>query len=232
MRGELTPALGLPASRARGFCIAVGFVGAMIVLLPPELAEAARRAHAGGQPTQARAHATRSERTRGHATTQRSHRVATRGKSHRPAASRHRRRQIAHRPTDPAKLVMPDIPQGDGSSVLDVAARFLGRPYRFGAAGTDSFDCSGFVRYVFGTLGIDLPHSAHEQFRLGDAVTRYELEPGDLVFFGKRRVSHVGIFVGDDKFVHAATRPGQVQVDSLADGYYARVFRGARRIEG
>ena len=164
-------------------------------------------------------------------------------KSHQPQksehptqhASRHRRGKrygtvgVARRTPDPDQLV---IAQGDGSPVLQSAAEFLGRPYHFGAEG-GAFDCSGFVRSVFAKIGIDLPHSAREQFSLGERVGRDDLEPGDLVFFHTYRhtASHVGIYVGDDKFVHAATRGGQVQVDSLDEAYYARRYLGARRLE-
>ena len=149
--------------------------------------------------------------------------------THSRKAKRHHTR-VAVRHHDPAKLI---IPQGDGSPVLSVAAQYLGRPYHFGAEGR-AFDCSGFVRTVFADMGVDVPHSARELSTLGDRIDREELEPGDLVFFRNTRrhsASHVGIYVGDDKFVHAATRGGQVQVDSLSDSYYAQHYLCARRIE-
>lgn len=151
------------------------------------------------------------------------------GLSYGRVAKRHAPVHTARRAPDPDQLV---IAQGDGSPVLQSAAEFLGRPYRFGSEG-GSFDCSGFVRTVFAKIGIDLPHSAREQFSLGERVGRDELEPGDLVFFqtSRRSASHVGIYVGDDKFVHAATRGGQVQVDSLDESYYARRYLGARRLD-
>jgi cell wall-associated NlpC family hydrolase len=132
---------------------------------------------------------------------------------HTPRRSQQR---LVARHTDPSKLI---IPEGDGSPVLSIAAQYLGRPYRFGSEG-NAFDCSGFVRTVFADMGVDLPHSAREIATFGDRVARDELEPGDLVFFRnarQRQASHVGIYVGDDKFVHAATRGGQVQVDSLSE---------------
>ena len=149
-------------------------------------------------------------------------------KAHRGARAR-LSRQVVRRAPDPDQLV---IAQGDGSPVLQSAAEFLGRPYRFGSEG-HAFDCSGFVRTVFAKIGIELPHSAREQFSLGAHVGRDELEPGDLVFFQtyRRTASHVGIYVGEDKFVHAATRGGQVQVDSLTQAYYAHRYLGARRLE-
>ena len=135
----------------------------------------------------------------------------------------------ARRPPDPDQLV---VAQGDGSPVLQSAAEFVGRPYHFGSEGR-AFDCSGFVRRVFAKVGIDLPRSARDQYLVGERVAPDELEPGDLVFFhtSRRTVSHVGIYIGDDKFVHAATRGGQVQVDSLSESYYARRYLGARRLE-
>ncbi len=137
--------------------------------------------------------------------------------------------RIAKRPPNPEHFV---IPQGDGSPVLGFAARVLGRPYRFGSE-RGAFDCSGFVRWVFAKLGVELPHSARAQFALGERVRRDELEPGDLVFFhtSRRYATHVGIYVGEGKFVHAATRGGQVQVDSLKESYYTRRYLGARRLE-
>ena len=159
-----------------------------------------------------------------------SQRVAQRtGVNH--ARSRQRHPPIRHvrRAPDPDELV---VAQGDGSPVLQSTVEFLGRPYRLGSEGR-RLDCSGFVRSVFAKIGVDLPHSARQQFSLGEHVGRDELEPGDLVFFHTYRhtASHVGIYVGEDKFVHAALRGGQVQVDSLSESYYARRYLGARRLE-
>ena len=173
-----------------------------------------------------------------HAATRKAHKgtaKAVRSAAHEPR-SRHRRTARHSTPAHRvARVSRPDkliIPQGDGSPVVAAAARFLGKPYRFGAE-SGAFDCSGFVRRVFARIGIDLPHSAREQFALGDRVRRDDLEPGDLVFFDTHRhaPTHVGIYVGDDKFVHAASHGGQVQVDSLTDTYYAHRYLGARRID-
>jgi len=134
-----------------------------------------------------------------------------------------------HHVRNPEKLLMPT---SESRPVLDVAQQYLGRPYRFGST-QGSYDCSGFVRQVFAELGVDLPHSAREQFDLGDRISRDDLAPGDLVFFRtyRRGASHVGIYIADDKFIHAATRGGQIQVDSLDQSYYASRYLGARRVE-
>jgi len=153
-----------------------------------------------------------------------------RGKTRHGAPGRTATKPAVARRRDPGRLV---ISEGDGSPVLSAAATYLGRPYRFGSEG-HALDCSGFVRAVFADVGVDLPHSAREISTRGDRVRREALEPGDLVFFGnagRPYATHIGIYVGDDKFVHAATRGGQVQIDLLTDTYYAQRYLCARRIE-
>ncbi len=126
----------------------------------------------------------------------------------------------------------------DSASDLVMAAmNFLGVPYRRGGSSAESgFDCSGFTRYVFEhSVGLVLPRRADEQARSAGLfkIGRDELKPGDLVFFNtmRRTFSHVGIYIGDDKFVHAP-RPGEeVRVDDLRQSYWARRFTGARRAE-
>ncbi len=150
--------------------------------------------------------------------------------NHAHHAQAHRQVRVAAHYHDASKLV---IPQGDGSPVLGIAAHYLGRPYQFGSEG-NAFDCSGFVRTVFAHMGVELPHSAREISAFGERVARDALEPGDLVFFHNAEhgyATHVGIYVGDDKFVHAARRGGQVQVDSLTTTYYAQHYFCARRLE-
>jgi cell wall-associated NlpC family hydrolase len=121
-----------------------------------------------------------------------------------------------------------------GDKVVSEALKYLGTPYVWaGASPTGGFDCSGLAMYVYGKLGVTLPHYSRYQASYGTAVSKDQLLPGDLVFFStyRRDASHVGIYVGDDKFVHAATRGGQVQVDSLTEAYYAHRYIGARRLE-
>ena len=156
--------------------------------------------------------------------------VAKRPAAHRAANGQRRAQARGVRRRDPAKLVLPSSAD---SPLLNVAATYLGRPYRYGAQGY-AFDCSGFVRTVFGDMGVYLPRSAREIATVGDRIDRHNLEPGDLVFFRNPRrhyIDHVGIYVGEDRFIHAATRAGQVQVDSLSDAYFRQRYIAARRIE-
>ena len=119
-------------------------------------------------------------------------------------------------------------------SMVERALSWLGVRYRFG--GEDErrgFDCAGFVRHAFAGMVSDLPRTAAAQFRHGCIVPREELQPGDLVFFRntyKRGISHVGIYIGDGAFVHAASRRRAVVVDALDSPYFRTRFAGARRI--
>jgi cell wall-associated NlpC family hydrolase len=112
-----------------------------------------------------------------------------------------------------------------------LAAR--GTRYRWGGASRGGFDCSGFTRYLFARYaGITLPHSARAQAKLGKKISRDELKPGDLLFFRtyRRGISHVGLYIGDNKFVHAANTRRRVRVDSLDTAYYRNRFVTARRL--
>ena len=123
---------------------------------------------------------------------------------------------------------------GSGSSAVSIAYQYLGVPYVYGGASPSGFDCSGFTMYVYNQLGISLPHGATPQLKYGTYVSRSELQPGDLVFFsdGSYPASHVGIYVGDDQFIHASSSTGNgycVCVSSLNTNYYSRNFVGGRR---
>jgi cell wall-associated NlpC family hydrolase len=115
------------------------------------------------------------------------------------------------------------------------ALALLGVNYRFGGNAADTgLDCSGLVRLVFKeTFGLVLPRRADEISRVGDKVKKDELKPGDLVFFNtlRRAFSHVGIYIGEGKFVHAPSTGGQVRVENLQTAYWSTRFNGARRIE-
>lgn len=120
------------------------------------------------------------------------------------------------------------------ADVVLTALSHLGVPYRFG--GSDprrGFDCSGLVRHVFQqAAALDMPRSAEDMAGLGLRLDRAELAPGDLVFFNTRgrAYSHVGIYVGEGRFVHAPARRGQVRVEAMESGYWRARFNGARRL--
>ncbi len=118
------------------------------------------------------------------------------------------------------------------SDVIRTAYAYRGVRYRYGGSSRSGFDCSGFTSFVYQRNGISLPHNAAAQFSRGQRVSPSERKPGDLVFFSttRRGISHVGIYVGDGKFVHASSGGGRVRVDSLTSGYYAKRYRGTRRI--
>ena len=112
--------------------------------------------------------------------------------------------------------------------VVRYAKRFIGVRYVYGGSSPRSgFDCSGFVRYVYAHFGVSLPHSSYAQFGDGRRVSRRSLRPGDLVFFDG--VGHVGLYVGNGRFIHAPHTGTRVQITPLA-GWYSSRFSGARRL--
>ena len=121
-------------------------------------------------------------------------------------------------------------------TVATFALSLVGIDYRWGGATpTQGFDCSGLIRYVFQeTTGAALPRTARGLASLGSRVTRSELVPGDLVFFNTRHAafSHVGIYLGDDRFVHAPSRGREVTVETLSARYWRARDDGARRLAG
>ena len=124
---------------------------------------------------------------------------------------------------------------GKASELVMQAMGLLGVPYKRGGTSEEKgFDCSGFVRHMYEkSVGLVLPRSAEEQAKVTEEISRSELKPGDLVFFNtlKRTFSHVGIYVGDGKFIHAP-RPGKaVRVDDMREAYWQQRFNGARRVQ-
>ncbi len=123
---------------------------------------------------------------------------------------------------------------GPRGELLLQALGLVGLPYKYGGNSPNTgFDCSGLVHYVFGhAAGLALPRSAEEISRVGNQVPPDELEPGDLVFFDtlQRPFSHVGIYLGEQRFIHAPSQGGQVEVVSMADRYWQRRYNGGRRI--
>ncbi len=126
---------------------------------------------------------------------------------------------------------------GLAESVLELGFKLVGTPYRYGGNSSKTgFDCSGFVGFLFRKeAGIELPRSTREMINLdAPKIKRSELEPGDVVFFnnrGRGRVSHAGIYIGDQQFIHSASRrSGGVRVDSLDDAYWRASFMQAKRV--
>ena len=123
------------------------------------------------------------------------------------------------------------------SDMVMTAMNFLGVPYRRGGNTADQgFDCSGFTRYVFeNSLGLVLPRRADQQAQNAGLLNihRDELKPGDLVFFNtmRRAFSHVGIYVGEGKFIHAPRSGAEVRIEDMRQAYWAKRFNGARRAE-
>lgn len=134
-------------------------------------------------------------------------------------------------------IAVPGAQDPDGGKVgtmLQKALALLGTPYHWGGTDPDKgFDCSGLVGYVFrNALGIELPRVSRDMARNGELVSdRAKLAAGDLVFFGRKgRVNHVGIYLGDGRFVHAPSRGKDVTVSSLDQGYWRGRFLQARRV--
>jgi hypothetical protein len=121
-----------------------------------------------------------------------------------------------------------------GREIVRTAGRFVGKAYRWGGESAKAgFDCSGLTMTVYRLNGLDLPRSSREQFRAGNPIKRSELKEGDLVFFAtvrrSQRVSHVGIYVGGGRFIHAPGRGKKIRSASLSSGYFKWRYVGARR---
>lgn len=143
----------------------------------------------------------------------------------------------------PARAEPPGPPAADAAALAGTrgdltlyALSLNGTAYRYGGSDPDSgLDCSGFVGHVFREVtGLDLPRSAQAISRLGRKIGIEELKPGDLVFFNtlRRAFSHVGIYLGNQQFIHASSsKTGDVMISSLREAYWAKRFDGARRID-
>ena len=121
---------------------------------------------------------------------------------------------------------------GKGATVVETAKNYIGYRYVYGAAGPNSFDCSGFTSYVFKLHGVSLSRTAKAQYSNGVAVARSDLQPGDLVMFGPSvsGINHVGIYIGGGQIVHAANPSRGVTIDTINSGYYNTNYVGARRV--
>ena len=120
---------------------------------------------------------------------------------------------------------------GNGSSIVATAKQYLGYKYTYGGSSPSTgFDCSGFTSYIFRQYGISLNRTAAGQYSNGVAVSRANLQPGDLVMFGKSGINHVAIYIGGGQIIHASTPSTGVRIDSLSTGYYNNNYVGARRV--
>ena len=116
---------------------------------------------------------------------------------------------------------------------VKVATGFIGAPYRFGGSSLKGIDCSSFVQKIYRIFDITLPRNAREQSKVGVSIDREKLAEGDLIFFHtKRSLGHVGIYIGNNEFVHASSRRKVVRIDSLDTPYYQKRFQRAVRVKG
>ena len=117
------------------------------------------------------------------------------------------------------------------ASILDLARQYLGVRYRLGGHTPRGFDCSGFVYYVFHQSGIAVPRTASAQYQTGRKIVRSQLKPGDLVFFSRRlsrpSIQHVGIYTGENRFIHSPSFGGRVSFASMNDGYWRARYLGS-----
>jgi len=130
----------------------------------------------------------------------------------------------------------PWIHSGDSSSkvkeIVNLAIAQMGKTYLWGATGPERFDCSGLTTFVYKKNGISLPRTAIEQSKVGDKVTYDGLKKGDLIFFRSTkssRISHTGIYLGNNLFIHASSAKGKVVESNLKSGYYRKNFQWGRR---
>jgi cell wall-associated NlpC family hydrolase len=130
---------------------------------------------------------------------------------------------------DAGSVSSSPAPPAKYGGVVGIAMQYLGVPYVWGGASPSGFDCSGFAMYVYGQVGISLPHNAAMQYNtVGVPVSRDDLQPGDLVFFDG--LGHMGIYIGGGQFVHAPHTGDVVKISSLYDSWYASTYVGAKRV--
>jgi cell wall-associated NlpC family hydrolase len=122
-----------------------------------------------------------------------------------------------------------------GQKAADIAknkAKEKGVQYKSGATGPNAFDCSGFALWVYKQVGYNLPRTAAEQYKKGTAVDQKNLKPGDLVFFKdtyKKGISHVGVYIGNGEFAHAANEEDDMEITPLSNSYWKKHYAGAKR---
>lgn len=154
----------------------------------------------------------------------------------RPAAAATPSRALYPKTVSPTPPV-PEATEGDsnqGATICQTGAKYLGTPYRYGGSSPSGFDCSGFVGFVFQQHGYNLPRTAASISGVGVAIDKSNLREGDLVFFkgpGASCINHVGIFAGNNQFIHSSSGKARGVTYSSLDGpYYSQYYAGARRI--
>ena len=136
------------------------------------------------------------------------------------------------REAPPAPAPPPVMHGAAGTAIARAAQSLIGSPYRYGGAGPDAFDCSGLVSYVHLQLGYSTPRTAAQQYATARPIPRAELQPGDLVFFRLEggAVSHVGVYMGSGRFVHAPQSGGRVREAGLDEEFFSERYAGAGRL--
>lgn len=139
--------------------------------------------------------------------------------------------------TDPSRGAIATSDRGtversQARRAVETARLLVGKPYAWGGTGPNAFDCSGFIQYVAKQVGVWLPRTSYEQYGAGKAVAKSVLQPGDLVFFNAdgSGASHVGIYIGNDSFVHAENETVGVVITSLSKPWWATRYMGARHV--
>lgn len=128
------------------------------------------------------------------------------------------------RATTQSPTYIKELPHDKGLAIYNFAHGFIGAPYRYGGEDPSGFDCSGLVQYTHQNFGINIPRTANDQFKSAYKISRAELKPGDVIFFrfNRRNISHVGIYAGHGKFIHAPSTGKRVTISSLSEPYWQR----------
>ena len=123
-------------------------------------------------------------------------------------------------------------PSQKALEIINTAKSYMGVPYVWGGSTPDGFDCSGFIQYVFDKNGISLPRVTADQYKAGTSISKSDLIPGDLIFFEtyKAGPSHVGIYLGNNQFIHASSGKGEVTISNYTSTYYTEHYIGCIRV--